>query len=540
MLRRFVTTSLLLAMVGALVSSVHAQPDERCFEETGFCISGRFREYWEQNGGLPVFGYPITAAQVEGVHGASVKHLTQYFERTRFELHPANPPPYDVLLGQLGNEQLLDQGVYWPNEPKGMPQQGCLWFAETQHSVCDQAPGRGFKSYWQSHGVEFDGCADCSFAESLALFGLPLTEPRMETNAAGTTMLVQWFERARFEWHPDQPDQYKVLLGLLGNQVSIGLKPIANPGVSGRLLVYADLLYEVQADGSQVRRLWPLSGEISPDQRQAATRCSTNGETGLCIVDIASGAQVRINADPSAVLGSWSPDGSRIAYVSSDGDRRGLHVINADGSGDVMLMRGTPGLMPSAPSWSPDGTQLVFNTVHSERALYVVNADGSDLRQIVAQGDSSHWSPTGNRIVFDASIAGNADIWAVDPDGANLTQLTTSPDSETRPRWSSDGARISYYWYGKVEPSPAGPPHGVYVMQADGSNQRRVFLNGPISRFSGLIWSPDGDYIAVNRFCIRLGCPGQVLGARVDGSQPFVMVENKRLGASASLVAWLR
>src|SRR5689334_11420425 len=66
-----------------------------CFAETGHCIGGRFAQYWQQNGGLPVFGYPLTDELSE--QGRTV----QYFERQRFELHSENAPPYDVLLGLL-------------------------------------------------------------------------------------------------------------------------------------------------------------------------------------------------------------------------------------------------------------------------------------------------------------------------------------------------------------------------------------------------------------------------------------------------------
>ena len=65
-----------------------------------------------------------------------------------------------------------------------------------------------------------DGQRGTSYEESLALFGLPLTGVRMEKNKAGDTVLTQWFERARFEWHPNNPEPYKVLLGLLGNEIS--------------------------------------------------------------------------------------------------------------------------------------------------------------------------------------------------------------------------------------------------------------------------------------------------------------------------------
>ena len=58
-----------------------------------------------------------------------------------------------------------------------------------------------------------------SYQRSLALFGLPLTAPRMETNSSGDTVLTQWFERARFEWHPQNAPEFRVLLGRLGDEV---------------------------------------------------------------------------------------------------------------------------------------------------------------------------------------------------------------------------------------------------------------------------------------------------------------------------------
>lgn len=62
-------------------------------------------------------------------------------------------------------------------------------------------------------------------AESLALFGFPISEPMMETNAEGDTVLTQWFERARFEFHPNNPPQYQVLLGLLGKELYGSYRP---------------------------------------------------------------------------------------------------------------------------------------------------------------------------------------------------------------------------------------------------------------------------------------------------------------------------
>ncbi len=111
----------------ALLASLMATPGParaaaRCFPETGQCIDGRIREFWEQNGGLPVFGFPVAPQREEQVEGRPVQ--VQWFERNRLELHPENARPYDVLLGRLGVDRLNQQGRDWFTFPKGGEQDG--------------------------------------------------------------------------------------------------------------------------------------------------------------------------------------------------------------------------------------------------------------------------------------------------------------------------------------------------------------------------------------------------------------------------------
>jgi hypothetical protein len=182
--------------------------DARLFPETNQYISGRIRQYWEGNGGLPVFGIPLNAeAQRKTLDGT---YQMQTFERNRLELHPENAAPYDVLLGRLGGDLLYKQGRAWETLPREQPKAGCKFFAETQHNLCEP-----FLSYWRTFGLEL-GDPGVSERESLALWGLPLTTAGVETNPDGFTGLTQWFERARFELHPENPDPYKILLGRLG------------------------------------------------------------------------------------------------------------------------------------------------------------------------------------------------------------------------------------------------------------------------------------------------------------------------------------
>ena len=90
-----------------------AAEGERCFPETGNCISGRFRTYWEQQGGIPVFGFPITRLEPEQNRDTGQMHLTQWFEHARFELHPENPAPYDVEFNVVVRRQADRLRAVW-------------------------------------------------------------------------------------------------------------------------------------------------------------------------------------------------------------------------------------------------------------------------------------------------------------------------------------------------------------------------------------------------------------------------------------------
>jgi hypothetical protein len=109
-----------LAIVFAVLCSMvlipsmptQAASDDRCFAETGFCISGQIRSYWERNGGLPVFGFPTSEFRSMDIEGNPF--MAQNFERNRLELHPENKAPYDVLIGRVGalNMTALEQAFY--------------------------------------------------------------------------------------------------------------------------------------------------------------------------------------------------------------------------------------------------------------------------------------------------------------------------------------------------------------------------------------------------------------------------------------------
>ena len=195
-MRRALWLSLPLAFVVALCSPAAAaaegftaaagvarQADNRYFPLTGHNVTGALLEFFERNGGLEVFGYPRTDAFEEN------GRLVQYFQRHRLEWWPENPPPWQVQLALLGDIVL---GPADPPAPPAGP--GQLYYAETGHSV-----GSPFREFFLSRGGP-------------AIFGYPTSEAYQDG-----PFHVQRFQRARLEWHPENPPAHRVQAGLLGD-----------------------------------------------------------------------------------------------------------------------------------------------------------------------------------------------------------------------------------------------------------------------------------------------------------------------------------
>ncbi len=173
------------------------------FPLVGHTLRGTFRDYWQAHGGLQQFGYPLTE-QFEEMNATDGKtYVTQYFERARFESHPENRSPYNVLLGLLGRSMTQGRETEVPFQ-RTAPQAGqsIMYFEATGHNVPLQ-----FSTYWQTHG-------------GLPVYGYPISEAFTEISPTdGKPYLVQYFERNRLEYHPESPEPYRVTLGLLGVQL---------------------------------------------------------------------------------------------------------------------------------------------------------------------------------------------------------------------------------------------------------------------------------------------------------------------------------
>lgn len=176
----------------------------------------------------------------------------------------------------------------------------------------------------------------------------------------------------------------------------------------------------------------------------------------------------------------------KIAFVSNRDGVEKIYVMNPDGSGLAKLTDGPHHLQPS---WSPDGTQIAYmGLVNEGTALFIMNADGSNRRQIatnVFHHVEPVWSPDGSKIAFGSAApvpASNIQfsVHVIDVDGSHETRVANGSGSVT---WSPNGKQLAVATFS-----------GIDLINADGTNQRS-FSRLPFPFPLGLSWSPDGSKI---------------------------------------------
>lgn len=190
--------TLVALLLGLAAGPAEAQSGARLFPETGKTVAGPFLDYWAAHGGLAQQGFPISEEFQEKSDLNGQTYTMQYFERAVFEKHPENAPPFDVLLSQLGTFR------YKAKYPDGAPGQAASTANPRVFPETGKTLGGKFRTYWESHG-------------GLAQQGFPISEEFQEkSDLDGKMYMVQYFERAVFEAHPENASPFDVLLSQLG------------------------------------------------------------------------------------------------------------------------------------------------------------------------------------------------------------------------------------------------------------------------------------------------------------------------------------
>jgi peptide/nickel transport system substrate-binding protein len=269
-------TFLMLCALWAYLSpgnDTDAHTQEQVRTINGFEVSSRFLEVWSAQGSeqrsVYVNGLPITPRRPEISLVDGKTYETQWFERASYEAHPENQPPHDVLLGLLGSRiaegrgalnsetgrarYFSDQPFVSVERPVGIEAEGKMWFPETGHILAGK-----FLQYWQQYG-------------GLQQFGFPVSEEFEEVSPTdGKPYRVQYFERNRFELHPEKPAPYEVELGLLGVQLF------------GQQAVPADQLPIAPPKGVTSARDTYVEGSIQEPQTLACSRAGSPVEERFC------------------------------------------------------------------------------------------------------------------------------------------------------------------------------------------------------------------------------------------------------------------
>lgn len=215
----------------------------------------------------------------------------------------------------------------------------------------------------------------------------------------------------------------------------------------------------------------------------------------------------------------WSPDGSKLAYLSVEGEASVLYIYDRTTDTSTQIIE-SPSIMFGNSFWSADGTKTSYSAVGtSSLKIYLADGEGKSPQQLTTDENAfdmyPFWSPDGTKIVFQKNIPEgahtNMNIYVIDLETKEESPLTTDNRSQL-PSWSPDGFKIAFF-------SPLGDPENpstahINVINSDGSNQTQLTTETcfTFALFDSPLWSPAGDKI------LFTGIDGDVCVVNADGT----------------------
>ncbi len=301
-----------------------------------------------------------------------------------------------------------------------------------------------------------------------------------------------------------------------GCVASVGTAGTASPGTSA--------LVTARGAGETVIIATPLAGGQSDTAAVSVTGAPPAGEAEIAFtshlgiqVTCSGGGQATILI-PSSYLGTdsvvwnsgpaWSPDGASLAFIRETVSPPdcGIYIARADGSPVHRVADGC-----GRPAWSPDGTKLAY--AEYSDTIYVVNADGSNVRPLFALGPGRSvsdptWSPDGTQLAFTGwDESTGLCIFVMNADGSGAVCLGDTRGSSLDPAWSPDGSQLAFARLDEFS-------HGIWLINPNGSGATNL-TNADQNYFLTPAWSPDGSRLVFQEWN---GFHDQLLVINRDGT----------------------